>query len=201
MLPGPPAEGAGVRLRFPTRDLGAWLVLEAGESSATVSRVTPDSVTTQAFASDCAPSTTRQTNRFPDGGPERFTDADLRRTVSSARAGGAPGVVVYLWSPHMPLSVDGYREIQAAAKDHGLGLVALLFPGSNLVFAAAEAERAGIPADALREAASVELTFRDALVHAPTILVFDGDRVSAVLPGYRSAEGYRGFLSQFIGPS
>jgi hypothetical protein len=201
MLPGPPAEGAGVRFRFPTHDLGAWLVLEAGESSATVSRVTPDSVTTQAFASDCTPATTWQTNPLPDRGPERFTDADLRRTVSSARGGGARGVVVYLWSPHMPLSVDGYREIQAAAKDHGLGLVALLFPGSNLDFAAAAAERAGIPADALREAASVELTFRDALVHAPTILVFDGDRVSAVLPGYRSAEGYRGFLSQFIGPS
>ena len=137
-----------------------------------MSLVTPDRVTIRVFAGDCVASTAEESNR-PDDGLEHFTDADLRRAVSAASTDGSRGVVIYVWSPHMPLSVDGYREIATAAAAHGLCLVPLLFPGSDPDFAAAEAERAGIPDDGLREAASVELDFRDAQLHAPSILVFE----------------------------
>lgn len=201
MLTAPPAPGSRARYRLPTEDLATWLLLEMSGSGATVSLVTPDRITTRVFESDCEASTTEGPNPLAGVGEERFTDADLRRAVEAASAEGTGGVIVYVWSPHMSLSVDGYSEIAAAAEEHGLGLVPVLFPGSDWDFAAAEAQRAGIPADGLREAASVELTFRDAQVHAPSILVFDGVRVSAVLPGYRSAEGYREFLEEFIPPS
>ena len=39
---------------------------------------------------------------------------------------------------------------------------------------------------------------RDALVHAPSIIVFTRDRISPVLPGYRNAEGYARFLADLF---
>ena len=44
---------------------------------------------------------------LPDAG---FTDEQLAQVRDTSR-----GVVVYVWSPHMPLSLDGYAEISAAA--------------------------------------------------------------------------------------
>ena len=106
--------------------------------------------------------------------------------------------MVYTWSPHMPLSVDGYATIRSATAELGLDLVPVLFTGSDLEFARREAARAGIPEAGLREAASVELTLRNALVHAPTILVFPGTRTPGLLPGYRTRAGYVAFLERFL---
>jgi len=126
---------------------------------------------------------------------EPFTDADLRASVAVGPT------VVYVWSPHMPLSVDGYAEISVATQALGLHLMPVLFVGGDAAFAASEAARVGIPTDGLREMASIELAFRDAQVHAPSVLLFHGDRVSPVLPGYRDADGYREFLTAFLGGS
>lgn len=126
--------------------------------------------------------------------PRPFTDGDLESLRASEDR-----FIVYVWSPHMPLSVDGWAEIYAAAGRLDIPVVPLLFAGSEAGFAAREAARVGIPEDGLREAVSRELRDRDALVHAPALLVFDGDRVSPVLPGYRNADGYREFIEDFLG--
>ena len=122
-----------------------------------------------------------------------FTDADLAALRQSAER-----TVVYVWSPHMPLSVDGYEEIAAAAAEHELALVPLLFSESDRDFAVREAARVGIPRDGLREVDSDELRSRNALVHAPTMIVFDERGVSPALPGYRNAEGYADFIREFL---
>ena len=142
-----------------------------------------------------------------------FTDADLRRLVAGVvgRGGGARAavetaadppvaVVVYVWSPHMPLSVDGYREIALAADALGMALVPVLIPGSDRAFALREAARVGMPTEHVRTSRSIELAMRDAHVHAPSILVFGRGRISPVLPGYRDAGGYRRYLEAFLGP-
>lgn len=124
-----------------------------------------------------------------------FTDADLQ----SALAEASGPLVVYVWSPHMPLSVDGYPEIAAAGEALDLTVVPVLFAGSDREFAAREASRVGIPEAGLRELVSSELLGREAQVHAPSIVVFDGERVSPVLPGYRNAAGYRRYLEGVLG--
>jgi hypothetical protein len=137
-----------------------------------------------------------------------FTDGELRAVVSQTRDfEGTPGrsggedfsaVVVYAWSPHMPLSVEGFRAIEAAASELGLRVVPVLFAGSDPEFARREAARVGMPPAALREVQSVELTMRDMQVHAPSILVFRRGGVSPVLPGYRNAAGYRRYLTDLV---
>lgn len=123
---------------------------------------------------------------------DAFSDADL----ASALGTSPDGVVVYLWSPHMPLSVDGYQEVRRAADSVGLPLIPLLFAGSDTAFARREAERMGMPDEALRTVASRELLRRDLLVHAPSLLLVTPGRTSPVLPGYRDAEGYRRWLDR-----
>jgi hypothetical protein len=54
-----------------------------------------------------------------------------------------------------------------------------------------------MPSSGLSEADANELTFRDALVHAPSIIVFSEARVSPVLPGYRNAAGYLRYLQAY----
>jgi hypothetical protein len=98
----------------------------------------------------------------------------------------------------MSLSVDGYQEIAAACASLGLTLVPVLFPGSDPEYARREAVRGGVPTQGLREATSVELSLRDAHVHAPSIIAFGRGRVSPVLPGYRDAAGYARFLEEFL---
>ena len=46
-------------------------------------------------------------------GEGRFTDAHLVRALEEA---GSRAVVVYGWSPHMPLSGEGWAEIEDAAR-------------------------------------------------------------------------------------
>lgn len=149
----------------------------------------------------------------PAGSPV-FTDADLREellaigspfggVLEESAAGrreraSVAAVVVYTWSPHMPLSVDGYREIERAAETLGLEVVPVLIAGGNRDFARREAERVGIPESGVREVGSVELWMRDAQVHAPSILVFGADRVSPVLPGYRNESSYGAYLEAFL---
>ena len=125
----------------------------------------------------------------------RFTDADLRRTRSEA---GEAGVVVYGWSPHMPLSGDGYVEVAAAARRLGLHVEPVLIVPADTTFARQEALRLGLPEAALRQVAATELIERELLVHAPALIAFTEGRVSPVLPGYRNAAGYARFLERFL---
>lgn len=126
-------------------------------------------------------------------GSERFTDADLHAALQSS-----PRLVVYVWSPHMPLSVDGYAEITAAARSVDAEVVPVLFAGSDKAFARREARRVGMPRRALREMASEELIRREGQLHAPSIVVFHAERAAPVLPGYRNAEGYRRYLESVM---
>jgi hypothetical protein len=101
----------------------------------------------------------------------------------------------------MPLSVDGWREIDTAATALGLDALPVTFAHGDADFARREAARGGIPPAGLREIDSVELVMRDLQLHAPSILVFADGRVSPVLPGYRNADGYRSFLQNFLNGS
>lgn len=195
VLNAPPGPGAEERYRVSTSELGVWIVLDLKQDQAPVlTLVRAEGAERFTFNEECRRTESEgHAVRLPDDA-NVFTDADLRGALRSGRA-----TVVYVWSPHMSLSVDGYAEIATACEALGLELVTVLFPGGDREFAAREAARAGIPAEGLREAASVELIYRDVHVHAPAIVVFDGEHVSPVLPGYRDAAGYQRFLEGFLG--
>jgi hypothetical protein len=130
----------------------------------------------------------------PAAPPPSFTDGDLARRLDPPSRG-----VLYLWSPHMPLSVDGYAEVARAASARGLAVEPLLDPQANRDFAAATAAARGLPASALRVVDAVELQFRELSLHAPSAAVFAGGRlVGEPLRGYRTADEYATFFSRLL---
>jgi len=194
----PPSETGRRMYRFPTGRLGTWVVLTVPPAGggATVTRVTPRGATSHAFTEGCSYRVDESEHQPPSQvAGDLFTDGDLRSSLA-----GTPdqSLVIYSWSPHMPLSVDGYAEVAEAAHARGMTALPVLIAHSDLDFARREAERVGMPSHALRQIDSVELIQRGVQLHAPSILVFGLTRVSPLLPGYRNAEGYGRFLDAFL---
>lgn len=184
----------GVVIHFPDQPLGRRVTVGSLDGAPVVTERSPDGVSRWHFADACdAPRFSIESVELPTTGP-RFTDADLEAAIGAH----APGVAVYAWSPHMPLSVDGLREVEAAARLAGFGFEPVLIVPGDTSFARAEVERVGAPPTALRRIASIELLARELQVHAPALLLFSRDRVSPVMPGYRNAEGYSRFLEAFV---
>lgn len=199
-MAAPPTGSGGRVLRFRSEELGRWYVVtqEPTGALAAVER-SPRGDRAWTFGDRC-----EATPRRPEVGPSParvvgenapvFGDEELAAAIEAA----APDpVVVYFWSPHMPLAVDGVAEILEAGEASRAHVEVVLIEHADPAFAVREAERVGMPRSALRVAASIELLMRDGPLHAPSILVFSTDRVSPVLPGYRNAEGYASFIDAF----
>ncbi len=109
---------------------------------------------------------------------------------------GAKGVI-YVWSPHMPLSVDAFRHVASATEALGVALTVVVDPAGDPAYARAMARSAEMPVQAVRPFSSVELLFRNATVHAPSVLVYADRRILGLaIPGYRDATGYRTIIQQ-----
>ena len=189
----PPA-GPGEQLRhWATSTAGAWIVERQAPGEASLTRVAPDQIKRiQWTAPACQPSEDSRA-RVP-ATPPAFTDRDLDTLVRAQRP-----VMLYLWSPHMPLSVDGWAEAQRAATARGITVEPLLDPQADRGFAATSAKAAGLPDSALRVVDSVELQFRELALHAPSLAVIGGARMlGAPLRGYRTADEYGTFLDRVV---
>lgn len=177
--------------RLPTRRLGTWVAVNVDPGSMpTLARVDEYGTTRIRFGPGCAPAHSRERAAASAESRGVFGDPDLAALVSDGAAG-----VIYVWSPHMPLSVDAYHHITRAAKDLSVPLTALLDPAVDPSYARATAKSAAIPDTALRPFRSVELMFRNATVHAPSLLVYaHGRMLGLAVPGYRDAAGYRAVI-------
>lgn len=190
----PPAADGATVLHWPTATLGTWVVEVVGPRETSLHRVVDGEVTGVTWSTDCVPSTVDTPRLGSAGG--RFTDADLRRLVAHHPRG-----LLYVWSPHMPLSVDGVRVARIVAERRGLPVTILLDPSANTGLARSVIARHGWPADSAIVADSTELRFRDVLVHAPTIQAYARGRlVGSAFPGYHTVDEYSAYLDRtFLG--
>jgi hypothetical protein len=188
----PPTTPGGLLRHWPTGPLGVWLVEDISATHASLTRVSGGQVTRITWSSDCQP--TSDTQVRPAAPPPAFTDNDLSRLL----ARGQPAVL-YLWSPHMPLSVDGYAQLVTAAGPRGLAVEPLLDAAADRRFADTSRTPGGLPESALRVVDSVELQFRELPLHAPAIAVISRGRlVGPVLRGYRTAAEYGAFFDRVL---
>jgi len=189
VLKSPGGPQGGDVYRIATGERGVWLTYHQPSDlpSGSVFRTDPYETVRLDFQADCAVRRTVST-RTPV--PGAFTDEDLSTLVE--RHGR---LVVYLWSPHLPLSVDGYHEIKAAAEAESFAFVAVVDAGASRSLTRTVGAAQGVPEDARRPLGAVELLFRDIAVHSPSILVFADGQASAPLPGYRNRDAYRRHLA------
>ena len=186
----------GVRvITIPTARLGVWVVLRLHrDGSATAARVSPRHTDRASWTPACVALQRPAVETQPPGAERTgaFTDRGLEETLNRFDSG-----VIFLWSPHMPLSISGYRSIGQATERLGLALVPLLDPLADADYAAATMIEQGFPSEAGRPAASVELSFRDLTTHAPSIQVFrHGRLVGEMLPVYRDPDHYVSFIAR-----
>ena len=187
----PPGPGGAKVRHFPTAALGVWVVEIAGPDEVSMTRVAPDEITRIAWTSSCVAASRRQARPRP--ATSAFRDADLVALLRDGRG------VIYVWSPHMPLSVDAIGPLSSAAAAEGLAVTLLLDPAADTAFATRIATERGLPAAALRAVDSVELQFRDLLVHAPTVQVYAGSRlVGSPYPGGHTADEYAMYFRRVL---
>jgi hypothetical protein len=189
-----PAGDAAV-VRSPTSTIGIWVeVRTADDRIVAVSRIAADGETIVTLDPTCRTRTESRPSAGPADSPDVFKDDDVAAIVGSNEAG-----VFYAWSPHMPLSVDGYEEIRAAAEALHIAVTPVLNEHANIGYAHDRARRVAMPTAGFAVNRSVELNMRALNVHAPAILIYAHGRiVSPVIPGFRYAEDYEGLIRGFI---
>jgi hypothetical protein len=188
----PPAGPGETLTHWPTDTFGTWLVQRVGPGETSLTRVTPERLSRIRWSAACVASNDERERR-PAAGPA-FTDRDLDALLAAPGRG-----VIYVWSPHMPLSVDGWAELMRAAASRRLTVEPLLDPQADRGFAAASTAGGRLPASALRVVDSVELQFRELALHAPSVAVFAGGRlVGPLLRGYRTADEYGDFFDRVL---
>lgn len=184
-------EGDRVR-HWPTATLGRWLVEIDGAERAELTMVSPTDVIRHVWNAQCAVTITRHVRAPAD--PPRFDDDALVERLSRTPRG-----VIYVWSPHMPLSVDAIPALTAAAAAQGLAVDLVLDPAADRAFAARVAAAHALPAPSLRVADAIELSFRDVLVHAPTAIVYAfGAFAGDAYPGGHTADEYTAYFTRVL---
>ena len=123
-----------------------------------------------------------------------FDDADLARVLEASAEQGTDGIL-YVWSPHMPYSVVGLKVMFALQAEYDWQVVALLDPSADQVLAQRVAARMRWNPSTLQRLHSNALFDRGFTLHYPTLAVFSNGVINeAILPGYRSGDGYRSFI-------
>lgn len=129
----------------------------------------------------------------PVGHNSVFSDDDLEDLLRSRRAGG----LIYVWSPHMPYSVKGLRDMAVLGARVGMPVTPLLDPYAETTLSVRVVQEAELPREALRSLASPTLFARGATLHFPTLLVFAHGRLAEqMLPGYTSPAVYETFIEE-----
>ncbi len=190
--PQPPgADGAVVR-HWPTHTLGVWIVEAVRDDATRLTRVSPATVTDITWSGRCTPSA--QDRARPAALAPRFTDADLASLLATHPRG-----VVYVWSPHMPLSLDAVDAVRHAAAARDTHVTVLLAPDADRRFAHTTLAGRDAGPDALRVVDAVELVFRDVLVHAPAVIAYARGRLrGSPWPGAHSREEYAAYLDRVL---
>ena len=99
------------RYVWPTARVGVWLDLRVrGERAVSLARVAPDRTIEMTWDMACRATIDELSATAARSTDDHFfTDADLARQIATSRV-----VLVYLWSPHMPISVDGLQQAERA---------------------------------------------------------------------------------------
>lgn len=178
----------------PTTRIGVWVERSHPDNGTVEYRRVSASETTVATldADGCLHAMAEHHRTFNDDAlRDAFTDTTLDSLLQVNTRG-----MVYVWSPRMPLSVNGLAEARAAAGRLGIAFTAVLAEDDRDA-----ATTPGATQDDQRRLESLELVYRNSTIHYPTALFYaDGHIIDGVYPGYKNRDTYVQYaLRQFAG--
>ncbi len=167
----------------PTHETGVWVEASIYPNhTVELSRQAPDSVVRANWGGEqCEPRVQPVPRSAPPAkGKNSFTDHDLEKIRQGRRA-----AVIFLWSPHMPLSVKALPELQSIAAKLDVDFVPVLDPDAAAGAVEPVAKEHHFDPKFLKRAYSIELSYRGAHLHYPSVLVVSAEgRISRLYPGY-----------------
>ena len=111
-----------------------------------------------------------------------FSDFDLAELYAAHPEGGA----VYVWSPHMELSISEVDRLFKTKVDRPLTII--MDPKADTKLADKIAQEKGWPKAYFRRMASEELTLADVAIHLLSTVYYKNGRVLKRVPGYNGVK-------------
>lgn len=174
----------------PTKTVGVWLERSHLENGAIELRRVSAQQTDVALidAAGCLQNSTTHHRAFQqDSLRNAFTDESLDSLLTATNRG-----LIYVWSPRMPLSIKGLPEARAAAESMGIAFTALASESIDADF-----DALNVSTRDRQRMESVELVYRNATIHYPSVLLYDNSRVvDGVFPGYKNRATYVSFARE-----
>lgn len=124
--------------------------------------------------------------------PAGYTDAELFTDVKKNKWGA-----IYVWTPYMPLSAKGLKNIKRAVASKGGTLKVLLDPKASKEEARKWIAKGYATESDLNYASSVELLSRDLRLHFPVVYLYKNGFISnRSYIGYKEAPMYEAWIDQ-----
>ena len=123
-----------------------------------------------------------------------FTDKELKAALKKNKQG-----LIYVWSPYMPLSVEGLHEIKDAAKKLKMNLTILQDGKAKASESAKWVTQKRVLASELTPVASSELYARQVQLHYPVLYIYkDGFLSNRSIVGHKQADTYEKWVSEEV---
>jgi hypothetical protein len=168
------------RFTTPTKTFGKWIYLENDLSSKKiiVANQTQFEMMSIEFDEKCS----RKINyKHSDEDKTSLNDNGLKKIADSYS-----DVLVYIWSPEMPLSMKTLPEVKKFAEQEKIPLKVFLYAHSSQAFAEATVRGENYPIEYLQRLKSFELSMSDVEAHQPALF-----RYKKGMPFGRPQFGYK----------
>lgn len=194
-----PGDEPGTRLyRAPTVDLGKWVELKLGGKVTSVDLFNATTRLQIRLGKNCETQASLHSHpsleKFPGkkdlSGIPILHDEDIARLFGEKKSG-----IIYLWTPHKEISVEGLKEIREVAAKMRMPLYAVVEPTSSPSTVKRVAGRMGLPEKELFFLDSFDLQYRGFRLHFPSMIVFNkGKFTSPVRRGFEDAFVYEEYV-------
>lgn len=185
-------EKGDLKLVSPTRTFAKWFEIKLGEKPS-VHLISPQRILNVAYDGNCHATTTMNA-RIVKLDDRKFNDRELAQLIERNKTG-----LIYAWSPHMPLSIDGINEIKQAAAKLNLPVTFVLSPHANMEFAKKVLNEKKLPAEYLKVYDSLEMVERGSSLHFPSLLIYqNGKLFRRARPGHEVSKIFETYLKKVM---
>lgn len=184
--------------RAPTQTLGKWIELSRDASEIKLKLFSGTQILQFSLGAECRGEARLVARKAKDrfGKARSFYGFKIMRDPELAALLGEqkPGIL-FLWTPHKPISISGLEQILAAAKELKIPVYPVVEPNSAPSAVTRELKRLKIAKANVYYLDSFDLQYRGFRLHFPSLIVFNQGRfTSQVRRGYEDAYVYVDYL-------
>ena len=186
--------------RTPTATVGKWVEVSALGNQLTLRLFNEKAVLSVEFDSKCKSQARMLAHkpkpRFktPPRGYALLQDENVAHLLEQKKSG-----VIFLWSPHKQISVEGLKQILEAAKSTNTKVYPVADPDSDPKAVDRVAKELKLAKKDIYFLDSFDLQYRGFRLHHPSLIVFnDGKFTSQVRRGYEDAFIYKEYLQSHM---